>query len=611
MSFLDGLSKIAAPVINSGADALKAGIKAGKNAIESILQGNIGSSVGKKSFSAGKTFSQKYNELTHTVELWLDNSGDLKEVATKVYPINPAAVMELKMTNNLNDWNVTGSMTFMYMPEDAPPAQEPSLGQKILSFITGALENAETMKTFQFRGDGYDLLRVSIIPITREGEAESGDSLRIQEGDPKWCISHLFSIYEMEDINDVPGMKGPMAAYMKCLKVYFRDVRQHILQTTNLEYSTAYSPDTDNDTQLAKEGALQTGKAIVEVWNKSVGEPEAGGLEDLKIIIPNPEDWDEGATKIFYTSPAAASAADDIEYLLAHHSSVVPLEGMIADSAAELMDMCVLTTLRPKAPELLEDLALVPFTKIFKKATEGDQPGELQLEHFFVTSESQHGNPLDLGFKSPFSNDDDRDLKTFKYGQIISYSFIDMCPDFNSSSFTSTPLYSVDVGKRTFKVRFEKNDILTVRKAITENYIKPLYKGTANNEKLFIPTIHKTKKAYNMFPTFTLNGDEVPWGDLLRQKNSLHSLLYTGIFQNTCICFKTFGLTLRNPGTFIAIDKTAGSTDNDYNNKLYGQWFVVRIDRVFEAGTHVDAIYAVKIHRFKEAHEPFEAILEE
>ena len=580
-------------------DGVVEGVKGGVN---SLLTG----ANRVNGFSAGKIFNQKYNELTHKVEFWLDNSGDLKDVAQNVFPINPAAILQLNINNNLLDWVVDGSMIFMFMPEDAPDSQQMNLSQKIKTFIQGAMENAETLKTFQFRGDGYDLLRVSIVPITKGGEHQSGDSLNITEGDPKWCISHLFSIYEIEDVNDVPGMKGPMAAYMKCLKIYFRDVRQHILRTTNLEYSTAYSPETDNDTKLAKEGALYTGKAIVEVWNQSVGEPAAGGLESLK-IIPNPEDWDDGSTKIFYTSPAAASAADDIEYLMAHHASKEPLKGAEIDT---IFDMCLLTTKHPQSPELLEDLTLVPITKLFKKSTEGDQAGELQLEHFFVTAQSKEGKGVDTSYKSPFSDADDRDLKTFKYGQIISYSFIDMCPDFNSRGFTSAPLYSVDVGKRTFKVRFEKNDIATVRKLITENYIDPLYKGEATNEKLFIPTIHQTKKQYNMFPNFTLNGDEVNWGDLLRQKNSLHNLLHTGIFQNTCICFKTFGLTLRSPGSFIAIDKTAGSTDNDYNNKLYGQWFVVRVDHVFEAGSHMNAIYAIKIHRFKAPETPFKAILE-
>jgi hypothetical protein len=54
---------------------------------------------------------------------------------------------------------------------------------------------------------------------------------------------------------------------------------------------------------------------------------------------------------------------------------------------------------------------------------------------------------------------------------------------------------------------------------------------------------------------------------------------------------------LRNPGTFIAIDRLSGSLDNDYANKLYGQWFVVKVDHIFESGTYINNIYAIKMHR--------------
>jgi len=57
------------------------------------------------------------------------------------------------------------------------------------------------------------------------------------------------------------------------------------------------------------------------------------------------------------------------------------------------------------------------------------------------------------------------------------------------------------------------------------------------------------------------------------------------------------GLTLRQSGTFIGIDKVDGAEMNDYNDKLYGQWFVVKVDHTFEAGLYHNTIYAVKLHR--------------
>ena len=133
-----------------------------------------------------------------------------------------------------------------------------------------------------------------------------------------------------------------------------------------------------------------------------------------------------------------------------------------------------------------------------------------------------------------------------------------------------------------------------------------MFKEGENTEELFLPTIHKNKKDLNVFPTFSLNGNNTA----VRQRNGLHDLLYTGVFQNACICFKVLGLTYRESGTFIGIDKTSGCADNDYNNKLFGQWFVVKVDHIFEAGIHMNIIYAVKIHRFKKQETKFEKTID-
>ena len=81
------------------------------------------------------------------------------------------------------------------------------------------------------------------------------------------------------------------------------------------------------------------------------------------------------------------------------------------------------------------------------------------------------------------------------------------------------------------------------------------------------------------------------------------------MFQNACIKFKTLGLTWRESGTFIGIDKTEGSVDDDYFNKVCGQWFVVHVDHVFESQSYVNIIYAVKLHRFNELKIKFENLI--
>jgi hypothetical protein len=554
-------------------------------------------SLPTSSFSSGKYVEQKYNEMVHKIELYLDNSGTF-DGNEKKYHINPSAVINLSIIDTINDWVVEGSLTIIYLPDDITPKQKKTLGQ-FKDTITGAEDNANLLKTYNFRGDGFDLLRVMIAPLPNSSQTKVDDDLKIDSGDPLWYLSYIFSVYDIDDLNEVPGLKGPAASYLKCVRLKFRDARYQILKTTNLEYSTALSPEATIDPNLANGslGVLPTGKAMLEVFNQALSNPDVGigALEFFQ--LPGSEDWDDGAANVFYTSPASYSAADDLDYLYAHHVS----------SQKELLpgvnDICMLHTKRNDTPELIEPICLTPISKFFEKAgKDSNNPGELQLEHFFITTHSEESIDPSTTFKAPIGgNNKNIDIKTFKYGQIISYSFLDMSPDINSGAFYTAPVYSVDIGKRQFNIQFKNNDVETARKAIAEGYISNLFSGGGTPEQRFLPIIHKTKKNINVFPTFSLNGDN----ELVRQRNGIHQLLYTGLFQNACICFKTFGLTIRESGTFIGIDKSGGSTDTDYNNKLYGQWFVVKVEHIFEAGAYMNIIYAVKINRFKEIQQDF------
>lgn len=559
---------------------------------------------------------QKYNELTHEVELFLDNSGNFNGQEKFRYHINPASVLNLTITDTFNAWIADGSLTFLYLPDDVP---DDIAGQTSPTIATGAKQNGVLMKSYQIRGDGFDLLRVRVSPKIDPQETSSGLPLSINNQDTKWWLSYLFAIHDIEDISDIPESLGPAAFYMKCVKMHFKDVRYQILKTTNIEYSTAnssqYPPNFNSG--LATEGALKTGQAMLDIYNNVIGSPEMGGSAEFLLPKEDPIHWDEGANELFYTSPANFSAYDDINYLYSHHISSKPLKN------SNVRDLSMLHTRRADVAGEIEPLTITPISDIFEKSTvDNSKPGELQLEHFFVTSNSSGGNPKDIKdtnigalYKAPIDKTNPNvDLKTSKYGQILTYSFVDMAPKINSEVFTTMPVYSVDIGTRKFRVEFKQNTVSNAKKLLSENYIEKLYRGS--NDKptdLFLPSIHKTKKDRNVFPIYTLNGDNDPNGNgaLTRQKNGIDQLLYTGLFQNACICFKTLGLTLRQSGTFIAIDRVDGCQDSDYNNKLYGQWFVVEVIHAFEAGTYINIIYAIKIHRYEPRENKFDNLLED
>lgn len=574
--------------------------KAVGNAIRNVANslGFKGSSV----FDSGNYAEQKYNDNYHLVDLYLENSGDFK--APQRYHINPAAVQGLMIRDTVNDWVTDGSMTFFYLPEKAPDKNETGQNKStfIGSFLKAAKENGKALDSYNFRGDGYDLLRVMVMPKSAPGPY--GDGVAVNQNNTKWMLSYVFSIYDVEDVNEVPALQGMASAFMKCLKVHFHDVRYQMLQTINLEYSTSTPKDTalvpNFESEIAKKmGVLYTGDVMRDILNEALAKPENGGCPEFKVEETN---WDKGKGEIFYTSPAQYTAHDDLEYVYSNHVSTKELKH---DTELSLNDLCMLHTNRGKKFGDIEELHLTSLMDFFEKAGSGaSSPGELQKEHFFVTSHTGEKTATNLHRAPIGGNATDIDLKTFKYGQIISYSFVDMSPSVNSNLFCSAPVYSVDIGKREFNIEFKGNDIETVRKTIAKSYISKLYKE-GNEEKLFLPTIHKSKKDLNMFPNFSLNSNN----PVARLKNSFHTLLYTGLFQNACICFKTYGLTLRESGTFIGIDKTDGCNDNDFNNKLFGQWFVVQVNHLFEAGAYMNEIYAVKLHRFKEASEQFKETL--
>ena len=562
----------------------------------------------KSGFDSGKFVIQKFNGLNHKIELFLDNSGSFDMNKKSQYFINPQAVVNMTVVDSMNDWVVDGSLTFLYMPEERSISadQKNNLGQNQKTMVDGAKQNAKLLKHYEFRGDGYDMIRLCIRPVSTVSNTSNKDALQVNENDPKWILSYLFSVYEVEDLNDIPGLDGAVSAYMKCIRLKFHDVRYQMLKTTNLEYSTALSPKVENVQGLANPMALPTGRAILEVFNKAIADPEqwAKGNTCLEFEIQEGEDWDIGEdSKIFYTSPANSTAEDDVDYLFANH-----IGPKIPDT--EINDICVMNTTRPTLPGGLEKICITPLSKIFDKATttDGQNAGELQLEHFFVTNHTEEKlDPADSVYRSPNPKTNEKVLKTFKYGQIVSFSFVDMSPEVNSSLFASKPVYSVDIGKRQFNMQFKNNDVLTARKTIANGYIKHLYKNASGkDESLFLPIIHKSKQDRNIFPAFSLNGDN----EKVRQRNGIHQLMYTGLFQNACICFKTLGLTYRESGSFIAIDKTLGCADNDYNNKLYGQYLVVKVDHIFEQAAYMNVIWAVKIHRYKERKATFDNIIE-
>ena len=501
------------------------------------------------------------NNHLHDIELFIvNNSG--------IYPIAPTAIVALTIENSLSNWVLNGDLTVYYNNELAE------------HFGNG----------FNFRNDGEDILRLRLVPVDLKIPGKSSLNLSKEI----WEINCMFSIYNMEDVTVPGGGNSQADSLKKYRKFHFWDIRYQKMLAKNIEYSTATSDLLTfnkglKGTYSDDSRSLDTNLAIYDIIKKSLNNDKLLSKTGAEQDPAN--NWEQGATKVFYTSPVGSNAYEDLMYVYSRHVSES------GKSLETVHDYSILDIERGDGD--LGHFTLRPLSKYFEKSTSNGQPGEYQLEHFFLQANVQstgiglYRAPINTGTSTT------RDIKLKGYNSILKYEFIDIAPVVNSKVFVTTPVYSVDFKKRQFNVEFKNNSVNTAKKFFEDNYINSLFKRSAVLGNTFLldqDTDEKTKNL-SINPIFSLYGDSA--SGLLRNPDGIHQLIRTGLFQNTCINFTTLGLTMREPGTFIAIDRPEGSKDNTIDDKLCGQWFVINVMHTITNGAYYNNITAVKINRYQ------------
>ena len=554
-------------------------------------------------------FQTKFNQVNHEFEIYLDSSAGQSDSEDYKYPINPNAIVNLNIENTLADWAVRGTLTIFYNPEAGSGYINPVTGNyrdAASGVDKNNTSNPELKPFYDFRNDGYDLLRIRIKP--RLSDTNLPNNVNVDEGS-HWSLSYLFSIYDMEDVDLPPGAQNQAAASIKCLKIYFWDEWYQRMLTNTLEYSTAEdseSSQADVNGEYANGAVVETGRAMKSIIEKALkdvdstdGVPCGSEIADSSGYA----DWELGAAKIFYTAPAQTTAYESLMYVYKKHISNEEKSLYVNDFSLLAKDK------DPNDETSVGRLTLKPITSYFKKAgSTADAPGLYQIEHFFLQGYTDGDRPT-KSLRAPFSQESNKpvDFKSLKYGTISNYRFVDMAAVTNTTQFANTPVYSFDFKNRTFNAEFKNNSVLTARDFMSEKYIKEVYKSNKTSlDKLFLINLDKDKKDKNIKPAFSLHGDD----PAIRQHAGLQKLLYVGLFQNAAINFRTLGLSFREPGRFIAVDRTEGVEGGTYEDKFYGQWFIVDIKHIFESEFYYNDITAIKIHRFQELKSRFPGLLE-
>ena len=572
-----------------------------------------------------------FNQQDYEVEMYIDDGTG---TSTRFY-INPAGIVNLTIEDTLADWVVRGSISVHNSFESFESKPTGSIVSNSGDF-------------YYFRNDGNDTLHIRIFPVFKNTQVDR----------KHWELVYKFAIYHTEDIDSPPGATNSAATNIKCKKLYFWDRFYQKMITNTMEYSTAFSVASGQSTQGTSGGSLLqnllgtalrglftnsnaalqrpsdldrstlTGQAMKEIIEKALTNNYTSALPYTNIVGGGDSTaWDYGATTLFFTAPADYSAYESLMHVYSRHISTInrgipsststssgnliparvpgsPGSGSVLPGSSSLSqppipstvnDFCILY--KERGPSIGQEgyFSLRPITNFFERAGKST-PGDFLIERFDLqgyTGKSKvklQTGPLFYGQNMKVNT------TLGPYSVITKYNFVDISPQTNTLEYRTTPVYSFDFRTRKYNVDFTNNSVITARNFMVNNYISNLFSlGTTTPDKLSLLTVDESKANRNITPVFSVHGDY----KLQRQADGLQNLLKTGLFQNTAINFRAYGATNREPGRFIVISKPDGVDDTPFNNKFFGQWFVINVKHIFESGAYFNDITAVKIHRIK------------
>ena len=414
-------------------------------------------------------------------------------------------------------------------------------------------------KSYMFRGDSRDSLRISITPkINVKNSSRANEKTKTM-----FALNYDFVIYNIEEIEtDNPSQKFK--------KLYFWDLYHQILIEKNINFSTAkLGKDAFSNNKEA--GSVSTGVAIQEVLKKTF--PISDGF---KLTFGK---FDAGGTDIFFSSPTGYKAADCLEYLLSKHVS----------TAANNFDLCLLSIDRyPKTWSLISMKEY--FDNAYSVATNAGGP--LFLEKMLLGG-VKGSNPDVLSTiisRSPavsvyFSN----------AGTINNFSFVPPPGNLTQIRINTHMVHSYSYGNKDFAVDTESNSFANIKGVYESNYVKSMLgqRGVPRSNLIGNTYRNTNQNISNVYSTSQ---------DSKQQRLGVgrNEALYNAILLNNSISFRVPGATYRQTGKFISIDRSDSTSDSAFDDKLLGIYMIVKVNHIFSDGTYNNEIVAVKTYNYRD-----------
>jgi len=537
---------------------------------------------------SGDLYSHKINNNNYIFKVTIISAAGEK---TKAQNIKPSSIKSLIIEDTFNNFYQQGSIvidnSFDVIERDTPDLQS----QTNPSYYNNAGQSAQNQESgFVFRGEARDLLHIEIMPLL---DGTAVDSMGSEDGQRLYRMSYDFAIYNSEEITgDQPDQKFK--------KLYFWDLYYQLLREKNVAFSTATLPsfydeagNPNADGEPSGDNGIETGIALKEFLKAAFPKDDGYSIafstnipgtasnaqtNDATMDAQN-TDWDIGGTKIFFSTPANYKAIDCVNYILSRHVS----------NADSDFDQCFLHLER-----FPREFSLKSVKQFFDEAynPSNDSPGNLYVETVKLGgTTNQDGKSSPEAYFTP-----SKALYFDRIGTIKSFSFDNMAGVYSQQRLVPYLVHSYDYENKQFSIDIERNGIEQSMKTYQANYVNkmnssseaPAYPNFAPGQLRFT-----NKNVHNVFSVIEQSPDQ-------RLNFGRNKFLRTSVIMNNLMSFRLPGVTHRQAGSFIGIDRDGAIPASSFDNKLLGIYMILEVKHIFNGNEYFNDLHCVKTYNFKQ-----------
>jgi hypothetical protein len=430
-----------------------------------------------------------------------------------------------------------------------------------------------SQKGFTFRGDGRDVLFLEIIPLKNVKEDYKIEESK--EYNSVFSLRNLFTV--IEDTDTV--IEGTL---YKKLKLYDLDERKLLekniyfnsVDTLNLNETNTLSGvplfNLDND-----ERGNYTGIMLREILKYTLNQSDDDifyidrsntTTKDINYI-----DFENGLSKINYSSNTYKKAIDDLNYLYNIHNSNL-----------DSKDFSIL-----KKDYFTGKYTLINGKSFFDRANYGNESGTYTIEKIDISG----GGNLKVGTQG---NKSGKNTPNFnEKSQALDFKFFNTSFDILNEKVNTKIIHEYNFEDKTFSLMQKDSNIINSKNKFNNYYVQNMI----GKNKPYPSQINTNLKKlnFNYENIYNLYGNN----ENVRLSKGLNKLLKNTIMSNLGVEITLKGQMFRRSGKFITIDRSSLDPKNKFDDRFLGTYFIINVEHTFiRDDLYINRIFGVKTYYF-------------